>query len=121
MLGNKNANRAFEQAKEATRRASFLNAASQLPDDHPDRRDLAHLFRVCRAMALGTGAAIGKSQPDIDTEIAALCDADMTRLKKASASAVQDFARESHKITKAFLATVDPNAFSVSGQIETKH
>jgi hypothetical protein len=112
--------RAYDQAKEATRRASFLNTASQLPQSDPDRRDLAMLFRVCRAMALGIGAEIGKTQPEIDAEIAALCDADIARLKKASHSAVQDFARESHKITKAFLATVDPNAFSTSPQ-PTKH
>jgi hypothetical protein len=106
--------RAYEAAKEATRRASFLNTASQLPQSNPDRQDLALLFQVCRATALGTGAAIGKTQPEIDAEIAALCDADIARLKKASHNAVQDFARESHKIAKAFLASVDPNVFSGS-------
>ena len=116
MFGKNNAKsadvRAYDQAKEATRRASFLNAASQLPESDPDRQDLAMLFRVCRATALGTGAAIGKTQIEVDAEIAALCDADVARLKKASHSAVQDFARESHKIAKAYLATVNPNAFS---------
>jgi hypothetical protein len=124
MFGKNNAKaadvRAYDQAKEATRRASFLNAASQLPESDPDRQDLALLFRVCRAMALGTGAEIGKTQPEIDAEIAALCDADIARLKKASPGAVQDFARESHKIAKAFLATVDPNAFS-AGPPPTAH
>lgn len=118
MFGKNNAKaadvRAYDQAKEATRRASFLNAASQLPESDPDRQELALLFRVCRATALGTGAAIGKSQPEIDAEIAALCDADIARLKKASQSAVQDFARESHKIAKAYLATVDANAFNAA-------
>jgi hypothetical protein len=118
----KEAARAFEQAKEATRRATFLHTASQLPTSDPYRQDLAMLFRVCRASAMATGAAIGKSPAEIDAEISALCDADVARLKKASDKAVQQFADESKKITKAFLASVDPEALAATTQQQaTKH
>jgi hypothetical protein len=118
---SKDALRAYEAAKEATRRATFLHQASDLPESDPFRQDLAMLFRVCRASALATGAAAGKTPDDIDAEISALCDADVARLKKASNKAVQNFARESHKITKAFLASVNPEALAATTQQATKH
>jgi hypothetical protein len=113
--------RAFEAAKEATRRAAFLNTASDLADGDPQKRDLALLFRVCRASALATGEAIGKSQSDVDAEISALCDADVARLKKGSDKKLQEFGRESEKITKAFLASIDPEALAATTQQTTKH
>jgi hypothetical protein len=118
MFGNskpsKEAARAFEAAKQATRRAAFLTRASQLPASNPDKQDLALLFRVCRAAALANGAAVGQSAEEVDAAISALCDADIAKLKKSSDRAVQDFARESHKVTKAFLATVDPVALAAT-------
>lgn len=79
------------------------------------------LFRVCRASALATGKAIGKDPNEIDKEIAALCDVDLARLKKASSKAVQDFAKESKKLTKAYLATIDPDALAATTQQGTTH
>ena len=118
---SKDALRAYDAAKEATRRATFLHRNSDLPETDPYRQDLAMLFRVCRASALATGKAIGKSPDDIDKEISALCDADVARLKKASNKAVQDFAKESKEVTQAYLATVDPDALAATTQQATKH
>jgi hypothetical protein len=117
----KEAARTFEQAKEATRRASFLNATSQLPDGHPDRQDLVMLLRVCRAAALASGKSLGKTEPDVDAEIASLADADIMRLKQKSQREIQNFAGESVKITQAFLATVDPVALAATTQQGTRH
>jgi hypothetical protein len=118
---SKDALRAYEAAKDATRRASFLHRASDLPESDPFRQDLAMLFRVCRASVLATGKAIGKEPDEIDAEVSALCDADVARLRKASNKAVQDFAKESKKITKAYLATIDPEALAATTQQTTTH
>jgi hypothetical protein len=123
MFGSKknDATRAYEAAKEATRRAAFLNLASQLPEGDLAKEDLALLFRVCRASALATGAALGQSQTEVDAAISALCDADVARLKRAPNRKVREFAHESGEITKTFLASVDPEALAATTQQATKH
>lgn len=118
---DKEATRAYEAATDATRRAAFLNTGSQLPETHPDRQDLVMLLRVCRAAALASGKALGKAETDVDAEISALVDADIARLKTKSDRDVQSFAGESVKITKAFLATVDPKALAATTQQGTRH
>lgn len=127
MFGKKNdksekdAARAFEDAKDATRRATFLNAASQLPQTDPNRRDLVLLARTCRAAALASGKVLGKSEADVDAEINSLFTADIARLKAKPDRDVQEYARESYRITKAFLATIDPEALAATTQRATKH
>jgi hypothetical protein len=125
MFGNKSKPdpvrlRAFEAAKEAARRASFLNTAKQAPTG-AEKKDLALLFRVCRASALAAGEAIGQPQIDVDAAISQLCDADIARLKKSSPQAVQKFGEESEKIARAYLLTVDPEALAAWTERGTRH
>jgi hypothetical protein len=112
--------RAFEAAKEAARRAAFLNTASNVPEGQA-KQDLALLFRVCRASALAAGEAVGQSQSEVDAAISAMCDADVARLKKGSDRALQEFGRESDKIARAYLLTVDPDALAAWTQPGTRH
>jgi len=97
---------AFAEAKEATRRAAFLNVAQLMTTDEAYKRQLADLFRLCRAKALAAGAAEGRSEAEVDAAITALCDADVARLKKASEEEVRAFARESGEIVKRFLSAI---------------
>lgn len=96
----------FEEAKEATRRAAFLNVAQGMTADEDYRRQLAEPFNVCRSAALAAGAAEGNSPQQIDAAIGALCDTDTARLKSVSDAEFQDFVRESGEIVKQFLAKV---------------
>lgn len=95
---------AFDEAKEATRRAAFLNVAQGMTTDDDYRQSLAELFRVCRSEALTAGAAEGRSEAEVDAVIAALCDADTDRLKGATDEEFGQFARESGEIVKNFLS-----------------
>lgn len=99
--------RYFEMAKEATRRATFLNTAAKMPGGASSAPELATLFRICRTVALTTGAAVGQSTEQVDAAIAAQCDADAVRLKSGSDEDIREFSRESGEIVKAFLATLD--------------
>jgi hypothetical protein len=96
----------FAEAKEATRRATFLNLAPRMTSDDAYRQQMLELFQVCRAKALAVGAAEGRSEAEIDGAIAALCDADVARLKEASDEEFREFARESGEIVKRFLSTI---------------
>lgn len=98
---------AYERAREATRRATFLNVASRMPDGDAVKQEMALLFKVCRTQALKTGSVIGMSSAQVDAEIGSLCDADVARLQSSSNEAFREFADESGRIVKSFLATVD--------------
>ena len=102
-----NLHRAFEIAKEATRRAAFLNVAGRMPQGDAIKQDLVFLFQVCRTKALEAGAAVELSQAEVDTKIAALCDEDVARLKISSDDEFREFARASAEIVNAFVATLD--------------
>jgi hypothetical protein len=94
----------FENAKEATRRAAFLNLAGAMSSDASHKQGLADLFRVCRSAAIAAGAAVGCTETQVDAEISELCDADTRRLKVASDKEFTEFAQESSAIVKRFLA-----------------
>ncbi|MCW3848793.1 hypothetical protein OF829_16265 [Sphingomonas sp. LB-2] len=93
----------FGEAKEATRRAAFLNVGARVTDDEERKAGLAELFRVCREAAISAGAVEGLSQTEIDDEIGALCDADVDRLKAGSDKEFVAFAQESGVIVNRFL------------------
>jgi hypothetical protein len=97
----------FEKAKEATRRAVFLNLAGKMSSSAPYKQQLAEIFRVCRSAAITAGAALGYAETQVDAEISELCDADTRRLKVASDKVFTEFAQESGEIVKRFLADSD--------------
>lgn len=97
----------FEMAKEATRRAAFLNTAARMPGGEANAEQLAMLFRVCRSVAISAGAALGQSQAQVDAAIGAKCDEDVARLKNGTDEQMREFSRESGEIVNAFLATLD--------------
>lgn len=130
MFGNKSKPdparvRAFEAAKEATRRAAFLKTATRPSGGEAEKRDIAMLFQVCRASALAAGEALGQSQIDVDAAISQLCDADIARLKASSPQTIQKFGEESDKIARAYLLTVDAEALAAwthkANQQHTQH
>jgi hypothetical protein len=94
----------YENAKEATRRAVFLNVAAKMPSSAHYKEQLAEIFRVCRSAAIAAGAAIGYTETQIDAEISELCDADAERLKVAPNEVFTEFATESGEIVNRFLA-----------------
>lgn len=96
----------FEQAKEATRRAAFLNVTQGMTADEAYRQGLAELFRTCRLYALEAGAAVGHSEAEVDAAISQLCDADNERMKAASDEDFSHFAQESGAIVKQFLSAI---------------
>ncbi|MEO8375687.1 MAG: hypothetical protein ABI471_10715 [Sphingomonas bacterium] len=96
----------FEEAKEATRRAAFLNFAGEMSEDEPYRQQLSELFRVCRSAALAAGALQSHSDGEVDAAIGALCDADNARLREASDEEFRNFARESGEIVNLFLSKI---------------
>jgi len=98
---------AFEEAKEATRRAVFLNTARHMTSDETYKQNLARLFQICRSKAISAGAAMGLSERQIDEAISALCDDDYARLKNASHKEFVEFAKDSHEIVQKFLAKLD--------------
>lgn len=97
----------FENAKEATRRAVFLNLAAKMSSDPDLRKDLKRIFRLCRSAAIAAGAAMGHTEAQIDAELSELCDADVRRLKVASAKEFTDFAEEAREIVNRFIAASD--------------
>jgi hypothetical protein len=94
----------YENAKEATRRAVFLNLAGKMSSDAHYKQQLAEIFRVCRSAAIAAGAAVGYTETQIDAEVSELCDADTGRLKVAPKELFTEFAKESGEIVKRFLA-----------------
>jgi hypothetical protein len=96
--------RSFEEAKEATRRAAFLNVAQGMTTDEAYKQGLAELLRTCRSEALAAGAAEGRTDAEVDAAIADLCDADVARMQRASDDEFRDFAQESGRIVNEFLA-----------------
>jgi len=102
----KQAGVSFAEAKEATRRAAFLNVAQGMTTDENYKQGLAELFRVCRSQAITAGTAEGKTEAEVDAAISALCDADTARLKNASDEDFRQFTEESGKIIKSFLARI---------------
>jgi len=94
----------FEDAKEATRRAAFLNVAQGMTSDEAYKAGLKELFRVCRSQAIAAGAAEGHSEAEVDAAISQACDADVVRMKAASDEDFRRFAEESGEIVKRFLS-----------------
>lgn len=98
---------AFEDAKEATRRATFLYTAAKLPGAGEQLAGaLKATFDTCRTNTLALGERLGLSAVGIDAEIGAMCDADAERLARATLPEVEAFTRESGEIVQRFLATV---------------
>ena len=97
----------YEDAKEATRRAAFLNVAQAMSEDEVYKRQLSELFRICRSAAISAGAMAGYSGAKVDAEIGALCDADTSRLKSSSDDEFRDFVRESGEIVTQFIGKLD--------------
>lgn len=106
----------FEMAKEATRRATFLNTAAKMPGGASSGPELATLFRICRTVALAAGAVVGQSAAQVDAEIAAHCDEDAVRLKSGSDEDIRQFAHESGEIVNAFIATLDEHTLMLAAQ-----
>lgn len=103
----------FEAAKEATRRAVFLNTAGRMPTaDTSLIQGLETIFRACRAEALAAGEALGQSQAQVDATIGALCDDDAVRLKNGSDSDIREFSQESREIVNSFLGTLSQQALA---------
>jgi hypothetical protein len=96
----------FQEAKEATRRAVFLNTAGRMTTDAAYKQGLAELFQACRTEAIRAGAAAGVSEADIDRELSLLCDADVARLKAASDGEFRHFAQELRDVVNRFLETL---------------
>lgn len=96
----------FEQAKEATRRAVFLNTGRYMTNDEAIKEGLAEVFRTCRSAALTAGALEGRSVAEIDAALNEICDADTDRLKQASEDEFRRFASESRDIVNNFLSIV---------------
>ena len=94
---------AFENAKEATRRAVFLNVAGKMSSDATYKQQLAEIFQLCRSAAITAGVALGYTETQIDAELSELCDADTRRLKVAPEKVFTEFARESGEIVMRFL------------------
>jgi len=97
----------FDEAKEATRRAAFLNLAGRMSSDESYKQNLAELFRICRSAAISAGAAMEQSALQVDDAIAAQCDDDSARLKNASDRKFKEFVHDSAEIVKRFLAKLD--------------
>jgi hypothetical protein len=106
----------FEMAKEATRRAAFLNTAARMPAGEANAQQLATLFRVCRSVAIYAGAAQGQSQAQVDAAIAAQCDEDAVRFKNGTDEQMREFSRESGEIVNAFLATLDEQTLAATAK-----
>jgi hypothetical protein len=101
----------FTDAKEATRRATFLYSVAQLPGAAGELvGPLKAMFDACRAKALSIGERLGVSAAEIDAELAAMCDADADRLARGSQQEAEAYTRESGAIVQRFLATVKPGA-----------
>lgn len=97
----------FADAKEATRRATFLFTAAKLPGAGEQLAGpLKATFDTCRTNTLALGERLGVSAAAIDAELSAMCDADADRLAKASFPEVEAYTRESGEIVQRFLATV---------------
>ena len=97
----------YEEAKEATRRAVFLNTAAKTTSDAAYKQGLAELFRACRSEAIKTGAEEGRSEAETDAAISQLCDFDVERLKGVSDDEFRLFVRESGEIVTRFLAILN--------------
>jgi hypothetical protein len=101
----------FAEAKEATRRAVFLNTAQKMTTDAAYRHNLEELFRVCRHEAIAAGAAEGLSEAQVDASISELWEADARRLRGASDEEFRQFARESGEVVNRFLSTLPDERF----------
>ena len=93
----------FDEAKEAARRATFLNVAARMSTDEAYKQDLAQLFHSCRDQAIAAGAKAGLSQQRVDELIGEICDEDAARLQSAGDDEFRAFAQESGEIIKSFL------------------
>ena len=101
----------FDEAKEATRRAVFLNTAQKMTTDAAYKHNLEELFRVCRHEAIAAGAAEGLSEAQVDASISELWKADVRRLKGASDEEVRQFAQESGEVVNRFLSALPDERF----------
>jgi hypothetical protein len=101
----------FADAKEATRRATFLYMAAIQP---AAGKELAGpykaAFDACRTNMLSIGERLGVSAAEIDAELSATCDADADRLARGSQAEAETYTRESGAIVQRFLAAVKVSA-----------
>jgi hypothetical protein len=98
----------FTDAKEATRRATFLYSASQGPGANAQLTGpLKATFDTCRAQALSIGERLGISADAIDAEIGAMCDADADRLAKGTREQAEAYTRESGEIVQRFVGRLN--------------
>jgi hypothetical protein len=101
----------FDEAKEATRRAVFLNTAQKMTTDAAYKHDLEELFRLCRHEAIAAGAAEGLTEAQVDASISELWEADVRRLKGASDEEFRQFAKESGEVVNRFLSALPEERF----------
>lgn len=93
----------YEEAREATRRAVFLNMSLSPDAGEEHREGLAAVFQSCRERALDAGSARGMSIEQVDADISRLCDEDVERLRAASDEEFRAFSTESGEIVQRFL------------------
>lgn len=93
----------YDLAKDATRRAVFLNMTRREDSGDVHREGLAHVFRECRERAIAAGQATGLTADQVDAEISQLCDEDVVRLRQVTDEEFTAFARESGEMVTRFL------------------
>jgi len=93
----------YEDAREATRRAAFLNTARSPDSGEEHRIGLAEVFRSCRDRALTAGLAKGLTAEQVDAEIAQMCEDDVVRLRQVTDEEFTAFANESGDVVTRFL------------------
>lgn len=93
----------YEEAKQATRSAAFLNVAHGMTDDKEYKQQLRLLFQTCRTAALTAGVAAGHSEAEIDGAISGLCDTDTCNMQTASDDDFRQFVGKCGQTVKDFL------------------
>ncbi|HTN13290.1 MAG TPA: hypothetical protein VL094_00635 [Sphingomonadaceae bacterium] len=101
--GSPSAGKSYEDAREATRRAVFLNVARSLDSGEEHRQGLAAIFQACRERALEAGSACGMTADQVDADISQICDEDVERLRAATDEEFRAFASESGEVVQRFL------------------
>ncbi|WP_336982000.1 hypothetical protein [Altererythrobacter fulvus] len=103
IAGAQSAGKSYEAAREATRRAVFLNVARSLDSGEEHRQGLAAVFQACRERALEAGAACGMTTEQVDADISQICDEDVVSLRAATDEEFRAFANESGEVVQRFL------------------
>lgn len=101
--GAPSAGKSYEDAREATRRAVFLNVALSPDAGEEHREGLAAVFQSCRERALKAGNACGMTADQVDADISQICDMDVERLRAATDEEFRAFADASGEVVQRFL------------------